>query len=482
MSALSILTPSDASDLENKGLLGPRTGRGTRLIHNRRLNAQADNEYQHISLDTPLTSLNAFTEFPEFLISYATLIHVGFTDRRATNIWEKWTNWPSTGPSREIDPPRGNPQVTFFDFIIGRFSGLPDTWTDNDPNWLTLLSGYGLNHETQLAIMDPMFKYTRLTMSCLDWAKDTIRMRFEALRDMQRASRLRDSGLINLVSLTGPASFGIQTRNAHTRAESSQTGQGSLGGGSSASSRGGRLNRSSSSVQRDGTRGVAAGSSRSASAIAARNAPGFTILFKGVEQHRVANLLNVNGQIDRISPLRSWAPTDFSGHGELYYFTPDYKVAERYAAFAKRRGHNLAVCIVSIAIPNSAIEQMDSPELLRTFWPSPEWKELIWTCRRGQIHPRHLRKYKLATIVIGTISSRPNALYETMQSPAGITSDFVLKVDDMNPNSAPATQFVFSAEEGEEFFREHVGRNIRVTPFTRSDLEEWVNDFRRSLS
>ncbi|KAK1476693.1 hypothetical protein CABS01_15228 [Colletotrichum abscissum] len=452
MSALSILTPSDASDLENKGLLGPRTGRGTRLIHNRRLNAQADNEYQHISLDTPLTSLNAFTEFPEFLISYATLIHVDFTDRRATNIWEKWTNW--------------FPQVPAVRLTLRE----------------VILSGYGLNHETQLVIMDPMFKYTRLTMSCLDWAKDTIRMRFEALRDMQRASRLRDSGLINLVSLTGPASFGIQTRNAHTRAESSQTGQGSLGGGSSASSRGGRLNRSSSSVQRDGTRGVAAGSSRSASAIAARNAPGFTILFKGVEQHRVANLLNVNGQIDRISPLRSWAPTDFSGHGELYYFTPDYKVAERYAAFAKRRGHNLAVCIVSIAIPNSAIEQMDSPELLRTFWPSPEWKELIWTCRRGQIHPRHLRKYKLATIVIGTISSRPNALYETMQSPAGITSDFVLKVDDMNPNSAPATQFVFSAEEGEEFFREHVGRNIRVTPFTRSDLEEWVNDFRRSLS
>ncbi|GKT46940.1 uncharacterized protein ColSpa_07121 [Colletotrichum spaethianum] len=108
-------------------------------------------------------------------------------------------------------------------------------------------------------------------------------------------------------------------------------------------------------------------------------------------------------------------------------------------------------------------------------------QELIWNCRQGRIFPRNLRKYKLATLVIGTIATRPNAVYQRMDSPNSVTQDCVLRVDTLNPNPAPAVQYVFSAEEGEYFLRQHVGDNIRVTPFVRSDLEDWINEFRSML-
>ncbi|KAK2047498.1 hypothetical protein LZ31DRAFT_137726 [Colletotrichum somersetense] len=123
---------------------------------------------------------------------------------------------------------------------------------------------------------------------------------------------------------------------------------------------------------------------------------------------------------------------------------------------------------------------MNSPEVQRICWPNLEWKELGWNCRQSRIFPRNLCKYKLAALFIGTNAARPNAVYQRIKSHRSVILDCFPKVDSFNPNFSAAVQYVFSPK-GEYFLGEHVGNNIRITSLVRSDLEDWVNDFRSLL-
>ncbi|KAK2032327.1 hypothetical protein LX32DRAFT_210058 [Colletotrichum zoysiae] len=127
------------------------------------------------------------------------------------------------------------------------------------------------------------------------------------------------------------------------------------------------------------------------------------------------------------------APNGLAGHDEHHYFTPDYKVSKYYAACEKRSGFTSSIWILSIAIPNSSIEQMNSPEVQRLCWPILEWKELGWNCRQSRIFPRNLGKYKLAALVIGTNADRPNSVYQRIKSHRSVILDCVPKVDSFNP-------------------------------------------------
>jgi len=102
---------------------------------------------------------------------------------------------------------------------------------------------------------------------------------------------------------------------------------------------------------------------------------------------------------------------------EVYYFTPNINVAKRYAAWAKRRDTVVSVVIVQIAIQNSAIEAMGPPDLQRVFWPSLEWRELIWHCCRKEPFPRELSKYGKANVIIGTIANKLNRYYYRLLTP-----------------------------------------------------------------
>jgi hypothetical protein len=209
------------------------------------------------------------------------------------------------------------------------------------------------------------------------------------------------------------------------------------------------------------------------SAIAARNAPGYTTLFKGLDQGRIAGLFGKTGALDRIGTLLSAVPSDFGGARSLFYFTPDYKVAQYYASYAKRRAKCESVVIVCLRIPNAAIESLSAPKIQYIYWPSSEWKELIWRCRTQQPLPSHLRKYKQAVLVIGTTSRRPHLVYHAMESWEAVTEDCLVRVGSGQNN--PAVQYAFSGEEeGFEFLVEHGARNIKVFPYPQSELEAWL--------
>lgn len=154
---------------------------------------------------------------------------------------------------------------------------------------------------------------------------------------------------------------------------------------------------------------------------AARNAPGSIVLFKGVDQARLSNVFNDAGEMVDDFGLLSSASSDFSRMANGLYFAVDRDVALYYARYARRRQSVRSVAIVQVTIKNSAIESLEDGELQQAYWPSSDWKSLVFTCRRFMVFPTFLRKFKLATIIIGTISKKPRNFYMGLGSAEDIT-------------------------------------------------------------
>ncbi|KAL2692121.1 hypothetical protein Neosp_002527 [[Neocosmospora] mangrovei] len=167
ISRTGILAPLDAAHLMSQGLAGP--------------------------VDESASDM--FVSIPDQLISQATIEYVGFSKTKANEIWSSWNNWPSTRPRRETDPEDTALQVTFLDFICGHILFSFDTDSEDDDEWINCMNTYGLSKELQDAVLDPLFKYLRLSDSCAAWSKDTIEMRYAGLKAIQEESSNRENAL-----------------------------------------------------------------------------------------------------------------------------------------------------------------------------------------------------------------------------------------------------------------------------------------------
>ncbi|OBT55280.1 hypothetical protein VE04_04408 [Pseudogymnoascus sp. 24MN13] len=172
------------------------------------------------------------------------------------------------------------------------------------------------------------------------------------------------------------------------------------------------------------------------------NKPGYTTLFKSIDRGQITRLLDQNGKLDGTGAILSSAPSDFSGTRSLFYFTPDHNLARHQAAYAKRRAPRESIVIISLLLPNTAIETLSPPDLQIVSWPHNEWKELLWHSRNQKFLPPHLRKYRDAILVIGTAAYGADAVYQGMRT---------------------------WEEVGEE-------SDVKVTPFTAGALEEFLAD------
>ena len=89
MAKRMILSALDSADLLNRCLLGPGRTTGSQQLHKRRLNRSSDEENYDIPLNVSHTSLaahDAFAMIPVALISYETLVHVGLSEEKATEL------------------------------------------------------------------------------------------------------------------------------------------------------------------------------------------------------------------------------------------------------------------------------------------------------------------------------------------------------------------------------------------------------------
>ncbi|KFY76579.1 hypothetical protein V499_03812 [Pseudogymnoascus sp. VKM F-103] len=349
------------------------------------------------------------------IVSFETLINVGLSITKAEELWNRWTHWErgEYDPHRETDPDDGGLTVMFDDFIVGwSVTNRVDAVGDNDDEWRDCLDACGINMPTQDAIMDPNFAHIRRSNSCLYWAKETIEMRYRGLSETQ------------------PSTSNSQQP---TTPETDFNNQPPL------------------------------------------NKPGYTTLFKSIDRGQITRLLDQNGKLDRTGAILTPAPSDFSGTRSLYYFTPDHNLARHQAAYAKRRAPRESIAIISLLIPNTAIETLPSPDLQIVSWPSNEWKELLWHSRNQKFLPPHLRKYRDATLVIGTAAYGAGAVYQGMRTWEEVGKENVFCVGKRGKGEG-AVQYVFSAErEGYDFLTEHA-EDVKVIPFTAGALEEFLAD------
>ncbi|KAJ6181206.1 hypothetical protein N7519_011667 [Penicillium mononematosum] len=415
------------------GLVSPSLPDGTRRNHRRRLNRSSDEEEQHLPL-TPVSiasNSDSFVSIPENLVSLATFEHLGYNSETATRIWEYWTNWPTWGSQRGTDDIGGVPFIEVAEYYIN--SSL-DTCEDDDDQWLHCMNLYGINCEFQEAIMDPKFRHIRLTESCKYWVQDTIKLRYRGLEAAQTASRERC----------------MASRRKASQADSGQR---------------------SASDKKDYSRMVSWLSRETALSTAATNAaanaPGYTTLYKVNDQAQLDRVFGNNGHVN-VGWLLSRKAADFSLVQEDLYLVLDREVAEYHACYMKRRSICSAVGIIHIAIPNSVIESLSPPDIQHIYWPSTEWKSLIFNCRRQQVPLlSELQKYNLATILVGTICGKSNISFRNMLSPDEVTERMVLKPKD----GRNAIQYVFKGEDG--FILVEDSSRVVVFPLTTREFEAW---------
>ncbi|KAK1829227.1 hypothetical protein QBC39DRAFT_357449 [Podospora conica] len=407
-----------------------------------------------LDADNPDSSTppDTFVTIPEILISFETLKYIGFSEAYAADRWEAWTNWPDWGPQREIDAPPEDDRITFLEFVLEPIKGIQDAVDDTDAAWYTCMDNCGMSPDAQAAIMDDKFTELRLSQSCLFWIIDTVDRRYGGLKDIQRTSMTRE----------------MTIRREAGRPRLPVT----AGEPSSERERG----RSFSEQQQQETPGVQANIWTTAQAQAA---PGHTILYKVISKSRVEGLFDEAGNVQDLSTLLSSSPSDFSPSSSCYYFFVDHLVARYYASYAKRRSTTEAILIISLTVPNRAIETLREPDLLRVFFPESEWRELVWFSRRRARLPAHLNKFSRATLIIGTIAKGPDRLFHQMKTSEGVTEKNVLKIGRRREGERPhAVQYVFSFEAGGDWLRENMGRaTIHVARFTSDDIRSFFTEY-----
>ncbi|CAG9980436.1 unnamed protein product [Clonostachys byssicola] len=351
--------------------------------------------------------------------------------------------------------------MSFIDFITGPFDSRGDDADDgDDEQWRLTMDKFGLSTDFQDRIMHPTFTDIRLTQSCAYWCKDTVEMRYGALRSIQQSSLDRQRLLEDLrghgysspsssqqCQAVGHAPFiGPLISVAHSEKEQQPA----------------STSQAPVSIF---------GHAPSINDIATNGIDGYTILFKSIDESRTQIFLDAQGCIQDIGVLLSSTPSDFSSDRALFYFTPDFETAHYYAGYAKiRGGENTNVLIICVAIPNEAIQSLTGDALQYLYWPNEDWKEYVWCNRARKTMPLELRRFRRATLLIGSTAKKTSQAWGQLAGSSSVTENYVLKI-----NGEPAVQYVFDgSDQGQDFLMESIVPRPYMYQFTKSDY--WFRD------
>ena len=445
-----LLEPEDLANLEREGTIIIIPNSSAHRIHKRRLNRSSEEEYEDVQLPSPSTIVSStysttalasedYQTIPEFLICRDTLLFLGFNTGTADEVWDRWVGLGPDG-GREID---GGP-VTFLSMATAQIRSPDfDASTDHDYTWLATMDACGIDQPLQTTIMMPFYKDVRLTASCKYWLIDTIKSRYSSLKEIQAASKERV----------------IAAHHAASRPGGSQQQHGIPSTG-----------------QQDGGRSVSSAfsslpgvSSIHISAPEVRaNAPGLTVLYKGANITCLQSAFDAQGRMTEPQHLMSSGVSDFNNtSSNSIYMAMNFDIAKKYAAWAKRRDPNQLAGILRLEVPNAAIESLTHPHKIAVYWPSQRWRELVWTCRRGNRLHGNMVQVRYSTLMIGTICGKPNDIIASLPSPDDITERMLVH----NPSGSPAVQFAFTGDQGVDFLADNCSRASRIYPLATRDLD-----------
>ncbi|KAK5993864.1 hypothetical protein PT974_07301 [Cladobotryum mycophilum] len=421
---MSIISPLDEAHLLSLGLLGPESN-GMRSLYKTYTNRSSWQEYGFMSLD----SADSFTLIPDKFISEATLLYFGFSPERAH---ELWMEWEAGDPERN-----GLDMVNLYDLALD----YADTWDrlfcvtadDGDEEWYCTMEDCGISDQLQEAIMDPIFENVRNTKSCFLWITETITSRFDSLMEIQTASKEREAIL--------------QTGSIPTWWTPPQ----------------GRFEPS-----------IGAITAKKTPFLSWDSCPFFTA-FKVLDLTSTEGLFDQDGSIDDITKLISRKMCTLRVHGG-YSFVADEEFATSSAAYAKRRDENATIMVVSLIVARSALATIPQKKFQEIYWPATKWKKLVYHRRRTtRKHPPSLKRFKQATLIVGTMALCSPRAFTRLTHYREITEAYVAKT-----SRGPVTEVCWSRERhGERFLLQH-GR-FSASILTWTEYKAWMIDQRQVL-
>ncbi|KAI1073111.1 hypothetical protein LB507_009111 [Fusarium sp. FIESC RH6] len=185
-----IFHPDDVATLEASGPLTPVDHNGFRKLHKRRLYLNPD--WWEVHFEFPLdarpdTHPEAFSSFPDQIISKATIIWCGFTEEKAEELWYQYENWPV------LDWPHKMEQ-TFMDYIVEHVEFPRNIYDGDDAVWTKAMDGWGISAKVQDGIMDPEYTGIRHTYTCNDIIRENVEACYGTLTSLRKNSHDRAAG------------------------------------------------------------------------------------------------------------------------------------------------------------------------------------------------------------------------------------------------------------------------------------------------
>lgn len=305
--------------------------------------------------------------------SVEVLEFIGFVADVARLIYDRYLNRPN---------PAQNPD-DLMAYVSGHIGSLKSSRYDNMSH-SEALSQIGLNLQIQEAITDPIFAHVFGTQTLHYWAKNTVENNYAALLGRQdllksyanqrmthkkKNKRPRLEG--GLPQEQGPSQQPAVTATINMTPRDFQFPEGHV------------VMQSDVDILGD-----------------------HVSLYKGkahMELKHSDEIINNDGSVN-LSPLSTHPGGDFNWNFSAHYWTPEKETAEEYRKYAARRCPTVDTCMVHIQIPWSFIHGLHREEL----WYSPNWKEYIWTCRKGRRPNQkydHLWERGQADVVRGHVCS-----------------------------------------------------------------------------
>ncbi|KAF7921072.1 uncharacterized protein EAE97_011340 [Botrytis byssoidea] len=254
------------------------------------------------------------------------------------------------------------------------------SFEDGSSDWEEHMRSWGISDELSDAIMDADFTDIRCTESAQHWVTDTIEIRYLSLERIKRESDQR-------------------TINNHTMNPSV----------------------ASSAVPRYS------------------RVPGLQTLFKAISTER----LRYSDSKINIDSLVSEGATDFRGYGGALYFTPDYKVADNYRRYIRRRVGSTRALMIQLTLPNAWIEGLP-PRVLEF---GDLWKKLVHTSRQGNRLTGDMKYIRNLPLIIAPIAHSPNKAITRLETWTEVGIQHVLK---MPGQETLPVQYAFQVEDNFE--------------------------------
>lgn len=381
-------------------------------------------------------SIDYSLELPESALSVAAVEFIGFNTEAALEIFTRFVSRPD---------PAINPNDLLY-YIYGHVQ-IISTSSYQHYSSTQAMTRVGLTQSFQNAITDPAFFAIFATETLLFWIKDTLRINYLTLIQLQR--RLKNYAIRHIAKKQNGSSI----EGVFQPAQPPQVPQTAT---LSMTSEDHHLPATYVTVQNQGP-----------------VLPNHYILYKAKAASEMGEpqWIQEEGSLN-MEALASYPGCDYNFGNVAWYWTPEAETAEVYRAWIMRRCPYSDTWVICIQIPKIFINTLRQQDL----WYSYNWKEYVWYCKKRMCPPAKYDSYWQAGgadlikghICTGVQGSVTRIKKEEVQSK--LTEENVLKI-----SSGNATQWVFmqrpSVEQLGIQIRGKIHINITAAAYTQEKRE-----------